>query len=101
MDIAVHRDSETTRPVEFWISRLTHPLPFLALLVLGFTGFGDRLKGAEWAVIGVYVLYLVPYVGASYYDRYAVPLLGVKVLLVVWGLDRLVYLIAQQSATTR
>jgi hypothetical protein len=39
-------------------------------------------------VIGVYVLYLLPYIGVSYYERYAVPLLGVKVLLVVWGADR-------------
>jgi hypothetical protein len=39
-------------------------------------------------VIGVYLLYLLPYVGISYYERYAVPLVGVKVLLVVWAVDR-------------
>jgi hypothetical protein len=44
----------------------------------------------RWTVIGVYVLYLLPYIGASYYDRYALPLIGVKVLLVIWAVDRLV-----------
>jgi hypothetical protein len=40
-------------------------------------------------VIGVYLLYLLPYIAVSYYERYAVPLLGAKVLLVTWAADRL------------
>ena len=43
----------------------------------------------QWTVIGVYFVYLVPYIGASYYERYGLPLLGVKVLLVIWATDRL------------
>jgi hypothetical protein len=38
--------------------------------------------------MGVYVLYLLPYIGVSYYARYAMPLLAVKVLLVIWATDR-------------
>jgi len=87
--VPFHRESAANRPVVLWISRLTHPLPFLALLVLVFTLLAEPLSRAQWVVIGVYLLYLLPYVGASYYDRYAVPLLGVKVLLVVWAVDRL------------
>jgi hypothetical protein len=42
--------------------------------------------------MGIYVFYLLPYVGISYYDRYAMPLLGVKVLLVIWAAERLLSL---------
>jgi hypothetical protein len=80
---------EARRPWALWFSRLTHPLPFLALLVLVAASARRPLQRAQWIVIGVYLLYLLPYVGVSYYERYAVPLLGVKVLLVLWALDRL------------
>lgn len=86
------RSDETARPWVTWASRLLHPLPFLGLLVLAFTGMWERLHGYQWMVIGVYLLYLIPYVAVSYYERYAMPLLGVKVLLVVWGADRLLAL---------
>jgi hypothetical protein len=43
--------------------------------------------------MGVYVLYLSPYIAISYYERYAIPLLGVKVLLVVWALDRVLAIV--------
>lgn len=76
------------RPWVLWLKRLTHPLPFLALLFLLFSSTWKPLHPAQWAVIGLYGLYLAPYVLASYYDRYAGPLLGVKVLLVVWAADR-------------
>jgi len=72
-----------------WLHRLLHPLPFLALLVVVFPGIAARLHWVQWAVLGVYLLYLLPYIAVSYYERYAVPLLGVKVLLVLWGADRL------------
>jgi hypothetical protein len=78
-----------SRPLIFWISRLTHPLPFLALLVLVFSAFWQRLHAAQWTVISIYCLYLLPYVGASYYERYGLPLMGVKILLILWAIDRL------------
>ena len=83
------RSDGTRRPWVLKISRVLHPLPLLAVLVLIFTSAGRPLSRAQWIVIGLYFLYLLPYIAVSYYERYAMPLLGVKVLLVVWGLDRL------------
>jgi hypothetical protein len=73
-----------------WIERLTsvvHPLPLVALAILGLQAIVAGLSWKRWATIGVYLLYLGPYVVISYYDRYGIPLLGVKVLLVVWAAD--------------
>jgi hypothetical protein len=86
--VPLDRDRAATHPWVFGTVRLLHPLPFLGLLVLVFTAPWKRLHEAEWAVIGVYCLYLLPYVAVGYYERYAVPLLGVKVLLAVWGAGR-------------
>jgi hypothetical protein len=87
--VPFNKDESAKRPWVFWMSRLTHPLPFLAMLVLLLAASWRPLHGAQWVVIGVYVLYLLPYVVASYYERYTLPLLGVKVLLVLWAADRL------------
>jgi hypothetical protein len=84
-----------------WLGRLIHPLPFLAVLVLVFAAVRERLHPAQWAVIGVYWFYLLPYIGASYYDRYGAPLLGVKVLLVIWAADRLLCLLRRQRPNDR
>jgi hypothetical protein len=81
------------RPRVLWLGRLSYPLPFLALLVLVFSTPWGRLPRAQWIVIGVYGLFLLPYIGASYYERYDMPLLTVKVLLVVWAADRLLALL--------
>jgi hypothetical protein len=75
------------RPSALWFSRLFHPLPFLALLVLVGTSARRSLRRAQGVVIGVHVLYLLPYFAVSYYERYALPLVGVKVLLVLWAAD--------------
>jgi hypothetical protein len=77
------------RAWDIWICRLTHPLPFLALMFLGYSAFWKPLHAAQWTAIGVYFLYLLPYVSVSYYDRYALPLLAVKLLMVLWAADRL------------
>ena len=69
-----------------------HPLPFLAALLLLFTARWQPLSAVQWLILGIYVLYLLPYIGIGYYDRYGVPLLGTKALLTFWGLDRLVSL---------
>ena len=81
-------NSEARQFLPFWLSRLTHPLPFLALLLLLGSAIREPLAWPQWTVIGVYLLYLLPYVGASYYERYALPLLGAKVLLMLWAGDR-------------
>lgn len=80
------------RPWSLWLGRLTHPLPLLGLLVLLVAATRGPLHPAEWAILGVYLLYLLPYIGASYYERYGMPLLGVKVLLVICAIDRLLSL---------
>jgi hypothetical protein len=67
-------------------------LPFLSLFCLALIGILDRLPPVVWTAIAIYWLYLAPYICTSYYARYAFPLLGVKALLVVWALDRLVRL---------
>jgi hypothetical protein len=73
-----------------WVVRLTpiiHALPFLAFVVLVFRGVVGGLSWERWAAVGVYVLFMTPYIIISYYDRYVMPALGVKTLLVVWALD--------------
>jgi hypothetical protein len=77
------------QPWAFYLKRITHPLPFVALLFLVISSLWKQLHPAQWTVIALYGLYLGPYVLVSYYDRYAGPLLGLKVLLVVWVVDRL------------
>ena len=90
---------EEESPAWLWVNRLAHPLPFAALLVLLHTARRAPLQRTQWAAIGVYTVYLLPYIGMSYYDRYAAPLFGVKVLLVVWAADRL--LCRRARPTTR
>jgi hypothetical protein len=82
------RTDEAQRPWTTLLSRLIHPLPFLAVLTLLATSFQRRLQSIQLAVIGIYALYMLPYIVISYYERYAAPLLGAKVLLVLWATDR-------------
>ena len=87
--VPFNRDHEAKQPWILWLGRLTHPLPFLALLVLLLTTGSKPVHGTGWLVMGLYVFHLLPYVLVSYYERYAAPLLAVKALLVIWGTDRL------------
>ena len=79
---------EAKRPWGLWFSRLTHPLPFVGLVFLLLASISQPLHRWQWVVIGTYLLYLLPYTAISYYERYGLPLLGVKVLLVIWAVDR-------------
>ena len=54
-------------------------------LVLAFSAAWKPLAWPQWVVLGIYIVYLLPYIGISYYNRYAMPLVGVKVLLIVWA----------------
>jgi hypothetical protein len=83
------RVGESRRPWSLWLSRLMHPLPFVSFLLLALSALRTRLAAVQWIVMGAYLVYLAPYVAVSYYDRYVVALLGIKVLLVLWGIDRL------------
>lgn len=85
------------QPVAVWLlpaKRLAHPIPFIALLVLVFSSLVAPLSRTQWSVIGVYLLYLAPYILASYYERYGYPLLVVKALLILWAADRLLTCLA-------
>jgi hypothetical protein len=62
-------------------------LPFVAATVLLCKGIVTNLSPERWAALGVYSLYLLPYIVISYYDRYAVALVGVKTVLIFWGMD--------------
>jgi hypothetical protein len=84
----VHRADESRRPWITWLSRAVHPLPFVAFLILAFSTLHQPLERALWIVMAIYVSYLLPYVVISYYDRYGLPLLGVKVLLVLGAVER-------------
>jgi hypothetical protein len=77
-------------PLMMWTSRFIYPVPFLALTFLVATSFRHRFSAIQWTIIGLYGLYLAPYIVIGYYERYALPLLGVKVMLLLWVIDRLV-----------
>jgi len=87
--VPFNRAEEARQPRLLWARRLTFPLPFLAMLLLIFSAVRRPLQWPQWVVIGVYLLYLLPYIAASYYERYTVPLVAVNVLLVLWAADRL------------
>ncbi len=82
-----------------WYNRLSHPLPLLALLLLAFTAAPEAQRRVAGSVAGVYLLYLLPYIGISYYERYALPLVGVKSLLILWAADRLLLRLPRRSPT--
>jgi hypothetical protein len=82
-------EAEERHPWALWVSRCSHPLPFLSLIILLATARHWRLDRAECVLIGVYSAYLLPYVVASCYERYLFPLAGVNVLLVVFAAMRL------------
>lgn len=83
------RGQASSRPLVTKWERFAHPLPFLAAIFLIFSGAFKPLHRYQWCVVVIYFLYLLPYIGISYYERYAAPLLGVKALLVIWAIDRL------------
>jgi hypothetical protein len=80
------------KPWVTWATRLIHPLPFLALPVILCLAVRHRLPGGHRVALGIYLCYLLPYIGISYCERYAVPLFGVKVLLVLAATDQLLSL---------
>lgn len=83
--VPLNEPGEANLPLALWASRLTHPLPFLSLLFLALSASWRPLSRLQWLVIAAYIIYLLPYIFISYYDRYAFALLGVKVLLVTWA----------------
>ena len=66
--------------------QILHIVPFMGMLLVVF------LRGYAGSVhmriaLLMYVVYLFPYIIASYYIRYAVPLTPLKILFIFWGVD--------------
>ena len=75
------RDENLVWPTRFL--RVVFPLPIVAVLLLI---VGGNWKGRRIAtVLAVYSCVLLPYVLVSYYDRYAAPLVGIKMMVVVYA----------------
>jgi hypothetical protein len=68
---------------------MVYALPFLSVLLLLGLSVKSPLSLAEGTTVGVYLVYLLPYVVISYYEAYGYLLFSVKVLLVLWATDRL------------
>jgi hypothetical protein len=83
---------EFRRPWLTWYARLIYPLPFVCLVGLAATALWRPLRREQWVVVGVYLAYLMPYVVVSYYERYKFPVMGIEVMLVLWGIDRILSL---------
>lgn len=79
-------DERMVWPMRF--KRVVFALPFLSILVILFLQKAP-LAPPLAAALGLYALVLLPYVLISYYERYAAPLIGMKMLLIVYGLDSL------------
>jgi len=84
-------DEELEPPIPgaLTFSKVVHTLPTIACLVLIAGAYWRPLNRVQIGVLLAYLVCLAPYVIVSYYDRYTYPLLGLKVLLVVWAIERL------------
>jgi hypothetical protein len=72
-----------------FLKRLIFPLPLLGLLVILWRA-PVPMPAPIAAAIAIYALVLLPYALVSYYDRYATPLVGMKMLIVLHALALLV-----------
>lgn len=67
-----------------FFKRIVFPLPMLCLLVLLYLKSGP-LEPEVFAAIAIWALGLLPYLLVSYVDRYATPVFGMKMLIVLYG----------------
>lgn len=63
--------------------RMVFPLPFVALVLCLTLRPPPMVRWQFYVAASIYVLTLTPYVLISYSERYAMPLLGIKMLLVL------------------
>lgn len=80
-------DHERQQPV--WlldVKRVAFALPFVGVMLVVVTRTRP-LDRQVLASVWIYGVFLLPYVLVAYYERYAAPLMGVKMLLVVYGID--------------
>ena len=76
------QDEERVWPMRF--KRIVFPVPFIALLVCMAIGDVRKTREFQFGVV-LYVAILAPYILISYYDRYAAPLLPIKLILVIYA----------------
>lgn len=72
-------------PISLFLQRLYHPIAFLSFFCLVIWGAWHRKP--ERIIMVLYLVFLAPYVVVSYYERYAFPLLGIKILLFIYAVD--------------
>ena len=96
--VPFNRVEEAKRPWVLWLSRVTHPLPFLALLVLLFTALCAAAAPGTMGRDRRLLLLSAAVCRDELLRRYAVPLLGAKVLLVIWAADRLLSFLHRKRA---
>jgi hypothetical protein len=84
-----------------WFHRVIHVLPLAGLLAFLYLPAREPVQRAQWIVIGIYIFYLSPYIIISYYAPYGQLLLGVKALLMIWGVDALWLRVAKRGQVTR
>lgn len=79
--------------------RCVHPLPSLSIGLIGIAGtFPMERKAA--VTMSMFGLLLLPYLLVSYYDRYSAVLVGLKMLLILYGWSALL-IIAKQCLKRR
>lgn len=79
-----------------WLARALHPLPWIAVVVIVLAIGRPPTPGERVAALAA-VLYVLPYILVSYDDRYYYPLLGLRTLLVLFLVDRLVECVRLRS----
>jgi len=75
-------------PVSKLLGKIIHPIPMIGMvLMLANPGWArDRRK---LIALVIFIVYMIPYILVSFYIRYTVPLLLIKLLFVFWGIESL------------
>jgi hypothetical protein len=81
-----------------WLSRVLHPLPWVAVAMIALS-IGGRPTFQDRVVAAAAALYVLPYILASYDARYYFALLGLRVLLMLYLVDRLVDAVRRPRAS--
>jgi hypothetical protein len=67
------------------MKRLIHPLPLISLVLVLVFGIRNADPSDLKLVSLICVAYLTPYLLITFYERYAIPILGMQMLIVLYG----------------
>jgi hypothetical protein len=81
----VASDAELEWPLEITIKRVLQPAVFVGLLLSALVP--GRNRGFAWALGGMWLVYILPYILVAYYIRYLLSATPLLVLAVFLGLD--------------